>query len=231
MINLDIPVIETKKETPDVKTIKLEKPQSFDYKPGQYMMMELETGDEDNIKPFSLASSPTEKALMISTKISQSNFKKKFDSLKVNDIVKLKGPMGIFVLNESAKNIMMLSGGIGITPLRNMIKYAADKKLDNKITLLYSNKTPQDIVYKEEWPILEQQNPNFKIINTITENLEGWHGRTGRINETLIRACNDLQNTSFYICGPPGMVNGLSDVLNGMGIPQQNVKVERFIGY
>ena len=235
MINAEFTVIETKQETPDVKSIKLSfDGNGFDYKPGQYMMMELDVKDSEkgNTRPLSIASSPTEDFLLFSTKISQSAFKQKFNSLKVGDKVKLKGPMGIFTLKENAQQIIFLGGGIGITPFRDMIKYAGDKKLPIKLTLLYSNKTPADIVYKEEWGVFEGENPNLKVVNTITDNASGWAGKTGRINEDMIRDfCNDLNNTLFYICGPPGMVDGLSNLLKTMSIPLQNIKIEKFVGY
>jgi len=228
--NLELHVIETKQETPTIKSIKLEK-NNFDYKPGQYAMTDLETGDDESVHPLSIASSPTENFLMFSTKISGSSFKKKFDWLKPGDKVKIKGPIGIFTLNESFKNIVFLGGGIGITPFRNMIKYATDKKLPINLTLIYSNKTPDEICYREEWSIFEKQNPNLKVINTITED-QLWQGRKGRIDEGLIKEfCDDLSNTLFYICGPPAMVEGLSQLLKSMNIPQQNIKIEKFAGY
>jgi len=231
MINSEFTVIETRQETPDVKSIKLDG--KIDFKPGQYMMMELETGDEENTHPLSIASSPTEDFLLFSTKISQSSFKKKLDSLKIGDKVKLKGPMGIFTLKEDAKEIVFLGGGIGITPFRDMIKYASDKKLPIKMILLYSNRTPADIVYRDEWPLFEKQNQNLKVVNTITQP-EGtdWNGRTGRVNDSMIKEfCNDINNSLFYICGPPGMVEALSNLLKTMNVPQSNIKVEKFAGY
>ena len=236
MINAEFSVIETKQETNDVKSIKLSfDGNKFDFKPGQYMMMELDVVDPENgnTRPLSIASSPTEDFLLFSTKISQSLFKQKINSLKVGDKIKLKGPMGIFILNENAQEVVLLGGGIGITPFRDMIKYAADKKLPMKLALIYSNKTPADIVYKDEWPIFEKQNPNFKAINTITDGSDpSWKGKTGRINEELIREiCDDFNNTLFYICGPPGMVDGLSKLLKTMNVSQQNIKIEKFVGY
>ena len=234
MISLELPVIETKQETLDVKSIKLGLNERIEYKSGQYMMMELDVNDTEkgNTRPLSIASSPTEDFLLFSTKISQSLFKQKFNSLNVGDKVKIKGPMGIFVLNENYENIIFLGGGIGITPFRNMVKYATDKKLAIKMTLLYSNKTPADICYKDEWPIFENENKNLKIVHTITENSTNWIGRTGRISEAMIKEfCNDLNNTLFYICGPPGMVEGFSNLLKTMNVPQQNVKIEKFVGY
>ncbi len=228
--NLEVQVIETKQETPTIKSIKLEK-NNFEYKPGQYAMMDLETGDDESIHPLSISSSPTENFLMFSTKISGSSFKKKFDGLKPGGKVKIKGPMGIFTLNENFKNIIFLGGGIGITPFRNMIKYATDKKLPIKLTLLYSNKIPDEICYNEEWNIFEKQNPNLKVVSTVTED-PSWQGRKGRIDEGLIKEfCYDLSSTLFYICGPGAMVEGLSQLLKSMDIPQQNIKVEKFAGY
>jgi glycine betaine catabolism B len=224
-------VIGLKQETPTVKTIKLEK-NNLDFKPGQYMMVELDTGDDENIHPLSIASSPTEEFLLFSTKNSESSFKRKFSALKVEDKVKIKGPMGIFVLKEDAKNIVFLSGGIGVTPFRGMIKYGTDKKLQVKMTLLYSNRAPDEICYKDEWASMENQNPNLKVVNTITDETPEWNGKKGRISEEMIKEhCNDFENTLFYICGPPGMVDGLSQLLKSMNIPQQNIKVEKFAGY
>ena len=230
--NLELQVIETKQETHDVKSIKLEVKDKIVYKPGQYFIMGLEIDDPENTRSLSIASSPTEDFLLFSTKISQSAFKQKFNSLKVGDIVKIKGPMGIFTLKEDAKEVIFLGGGIGITPFRNMIKYADDKKLPIKLTLLYSNKTPEDIVYKEEWTVFEEENLNLKVVHTITENAANWNGRTGRINEAMIKEfCDDINTAIFYICGPPAMVDGLSQLLKTMNVPSMNVKVEKFAGY
>ena len=139
VLSLDLPLIEAKQETPDVKSIKLGLRERIDYKPGQYMTVELDVDDPENgnSRPLSIASSPTENFLLFSTKISQTLFKQKLNSLKAGDKVKLKGPMGIFTLKEDAKEIVLLGGGIGITPFRDMIKYSADEKLPIKITLLY----------------------------------------------------------------------------------------------
>lgn len=223
-------VIEAKQETPTVKSIMLQR-NSFGFKPGQYAVMGLDAGDPENTRPLSIASSPTEDFLLFSTKISESAFKKKFDSLKPGDKIKLKGPMGAFVLNENAKQIVFLGGGIGITPFRSMIKNATDKKLQINLTLLYSNRNADEICYKDEWPLMEKENPNLKVVNTITDD-HSWSGRKGRIDEKMVTEfCNDVNNTVFYICGPPGMVGTLTNLLKAMNVPQQNVKIEKFVGY
>ena len=233
MISSQFKILEVWNETADIKSIKVEKDPFFEYKPGQYMMMELEVVDEENgsIRPLSLASSPTEGFLLFSTKISQTPFKKELNTRGKGYAINLKGPFGVFVLKEDAKEIMFLGGGIGITPFRDMIKYASDKMLPIKMTLLYSNRTANDICYKKEWEDWQNQNPNLKVVNTITDD-PNWQGRKGRIDDKLIKEfCSDIDNTIFYICGPPGMVSGLSDILKTMDIPQQNIKIEKFAGY
>lgn len=235
MISLNVKVIEAKQETPDVKSLKLDlEGQSFDYLPGQFLYLSLDTKDVgSDSRPLSIASSPTEDFILVSTKISDSGFKQRFNNVKAGDFATVKGPIGTFILKEDAKEIVMLGGGIGITPFRDIIKYACDKKLPIKMTLLYSNKTPADIVYKGEWAVFERENPNLTVVHTITEySGADWKGRRGRIDENMIREyCNDLQNTPFYICGPPGMVNAMLELLINIGVPGPNVKVERFVGY
>ena len=235
VINLELPVIEIRQETPDVKSFKLDlQGQLFEYKPAQFVYFTLNVDDVgSDSRPFSIASSPTENFIMISTKISTSSFKQRLNNVKVGDILGIKGPIGTFILKEDAKEVVMIGGGIGITPFRDMIKYATDKKLPMKIILLYSNRTPQDIVYKNEWPVFEKQNTNLKVVQTVTEYQgKDWKGRTGRIDENMIREyCKDLQNGLFYICGPPAMVNALFELLLKMGVPGPNIKVERFVGY
>lgn len=227
-MNHELTVTKTNYETHDVFNTYLSK--SFDYKPGQYLTLELDVEDpEGNSRPLSIASSPTEDFILLSTKIRDTPFKQKLVTLKAGDKVKTMGPMGNFILKEDAKEIVFLGGGIGITPFRDMIKYATDKKLPVKMVLLYSNKTPEDICYKDEWPLFEEQNPNLKVVHTITDD-PNWEGRKGRINESTIREFSSA-DTLFYICGPPAMVAGLFELLKAMNVPLSSIKLEKFAGY
>ncbi|MEK6932763.1 MAG: FAD-dependent oxidoreductase, partial [Nanoarchaeota archaeon] len=129
---------------------------------------------------------------------------------------------------------VMLSGGIGITPLRSMIKYSLDKKLKIKITLFYSNKVPEEILYQKGLETFAK-NRNFTLISTITEpeeSKESWKGLIGRIDANLIKKyVKDFDNKIFYICGPPKMVDLMQNILKEMNIPQDQIKIEHFFGY
>ena len=129
----------------------------------------------------------------------------------------------------------MLSGGIGITPLRSMIKYSSDKKLDIPVTLFYSNRTPEEIAFREDFSTIEKENTNFKIVNTITnkeDSKEEWQGLTGFIDEKMIKENSQNLDTSiFYICGPPKMVDAMVNLLKTMNIDSARIKIEHFTGY
>ncbi len=220
-------------ENSDIKTFVFKKG-NIKFKPGQFLRYTFNIQDpRGNYRSFSVASSPTENFLMISTKISESPFKQMLDMLKISDEIEATGPYGNFVLDES-KDAVMLSGGIGITPLRSMIKYSLDKKLKIKITLFYSNKVPEEILYQKELETFAK-NRNFTLISTITEpeeSKESWKGLIGRIDANLIKKyIKDFDNKIFYICGPPKMVDLMQNILKEMNIPQDQIKIEHFFGY
>ena len=106
---------------------------------------------------------------MFSTRIRDSPFKKRLSTLEEGSRVKVRGPEGQFVLHEDySKPAVFLSGGIGVTPFRSMIKYATDKQLPIKIVMFDSNRDETNILYKNEFDECLKTNKNLKIIYTIT---------------------------------------------------------------
>jgi len=223
---------EVKKETNDVDSFIFEKPQNFNFVAGQFVTMFLNVEDpRGSYRQFSIASSPTEDNIMITSKMRGSNFKDKLVEMQ-NQNVKVRGPFGRFVLQGGERHVM-IAGGIGITPFRSMIKFATDASRTDKITLIYSNKTPEDVVFKEDLDLMEKMNENLEVINTITRP-EGhsWEGVTGRVDEHMIQQyVEDAENSIFYICGSPAMVDAMQVVLKEMNIEEKRIMVEKFEGY
>jgi len=234
-------VIETKLETHDTKSIKLDiKGIDIQYKSGQYLIMtfpELVDQEKSNLRAFTISSSPTERDfIMVTTKLTGSKFKEKLNHLKIGDKINVKLPFGRFTLDEDySSHIVMIAGGIGITPFRSHIKYATDKNLPLKITLLYSNKAPEEIIFYSEFEQLMKFNLHLKVIHTITrpeESKQKWGGKIGRIDEKIIKEfATDFGNTLFYTCGPPAMVDGVIALLKEMNAKPENIKIEKFVGY
>ena len=148
--------------------------------------------------------------------------------------------MGKFILHEDySKPAVLLSGGIGVTSFRSMIKYATDKQLPIKIVMFDSNRDETNILYKNEFDECLKTNKNLKIIYTITGEgqppLGHWEGEAGRIDKMMITKYvseDELNKSIFYICGPPAMLNALQNILNEkLKITKDRVKIEEFTGY
>src|SRR5215204_3942581 len=194
------------------------------------------------IRHFTISSSPTENFIMFSTRIRDSPYKKRLSNLEEGTKVKIRGPEGQFVLHEDdySKPAVFLSGGIGVTPFRSMIKYATDKQLPIKIIMFDSNRNQQNILYKEEFDRWADQNKNFKVIYAVTEEEQeatnsNWSGERGRIGKSMLERHlikDEIGNAIFYICGPPGMLKAMQELLQKeMQIPKDRFKVEAFTGY
>jgi glycine betaine catabolism B len=199
------------------------------------------------IRHFTISSSPTENFIMFSTRIRDSPYKKRLSTLEEGARVKIRGPEGQFVLHEDdySKPAVFLSGGIGVTPFRSMIKYATDKQLPVKIVMFDSNRNHNNILFKKEFDDWASINKNLKIIYTISEDRheqssstanDDWKGEYGRINKAMILKyvdTNELNNNSiFYICGPPSMLKAMQSLLqDDLEIPKARIKVEEFTGY
>jgi len=226
----------------------------LEYSAGQFAFFDIGSvynDPEGPIRHFTIASSPTEDFLMISTRIRDTPYKKRLSSLEENTtIVKVRGPEGKFTLHEDySKPAVFLSGGIGVTPFRSMIKYATDKQLSIKIIMFDSNRNQTNILYKKEFDECANINKNLKVVYTVTEEEGGeeqpiqtsssrtvtWNGERGRIDKSMLTrylSDNDIKSSIFYICGPPGMVNAMQNLVqNELQIPREQIKVEEFTGY
>ena len=113
---------------------------------------------------------------MFSTRIRDSPYKKRLSNLEQGAKVKVRGPEGRFVLHEDySKPAVFLSGGIGVTPFRSMIKYATDKQIPLRIIMFDSNRNRSDILFKGEFDDWADRNKNLKIIYTISEDGDREH--------------------------------------------------------
>lgn len=225
-------VVSSRPLTPTTHAIRVEKPASFSFRPTQFTFLQLRTEDGPDVRQMSLATSPTRPHLEYAVRLSDSPYKRAFAALRPGDPVAVFGPVGDFVLHEG-RPAVFLAGGIGITPLKGMAEYAADRALPIPIRLVYSNRTEDEIPYREEIESLEKANPRFRVIHTLTRTAEpGWKGRTGRIDGDLVqKASRDLADPIYYVSGIPGMVVGTLRVLSSAGIPDENIEIEAFRGY
>ncbi|MGD9535497.1 MAG: Rieske 2Fe-2S domain-containing protein [Candidatus Nitrosocosmicus sp.] len=248
----------TKVEGTDVMSFKFSKKSNkvedsqqtglLNYAAGQFAFFDIGEVNNDPkgpIRHFTISSSPTEDFIMFTTRIRDSPYKKRLSLLEEGTKVKVKGPEGQFVLpDDYSKPLVFLSGGIGVTPFRSMIKYVTDKLIPLKIVMFDSNKNQDNILFKKEFDEWSALNKNLKIVYTISQDnenehkssdKENWNGEYGRINKEMILKYlgeSSVHNSIYYICGPPGMLKAMQSLLqNELKISNEMIKVEEFTGY
>ncbi len=155
---------------------------------GQYLRITLPQLSPDvaggNTRDFSIASSPNhKKSLTFAFRHSKSHFKTTLLKARKGSILEVQGPLGSFILPEDPrKNLIFLAGGIGITPMLSMLRFATENKLVHQIQLVYANSKEKTIPYLKELQKLEKENPAFELF----------------LQESPQRVCNSLRAFFFF---------------------------------
>jgi ferredoxin-NADP reductase len=219
---------------------RFEKPSGWTFKAGQYLDMTLldpsETDSEGNVRSFSIASAPHEETLMVATRMRDTAFKRVLRTMPFGTAVKIEGPSGDLILQkELTRAAVFLAGGIGITPFRSIVQWAAKETSPHRIVLFYSNRRPEDAAFLAELQSLERDNPKYKLIASMTEmekSHQPWQGETGLIDQGMLgRHLKGAASPIYYIAGPPAMVKGLHEMLSKAGIKPGDIHCEEFAGY
>jgi ferredoxin-NADP reductase len=227
-------IIEVIQRNYNVKSFRVKPGDNIDFKAGQFLQVILQ--DNPQLKRYlSISSSPTEKChLEFTKKLTQSDFSKTLDTLKPGDALKIQYPFGKFTLEDNpAPKIAFLSGGIGITPIRSICKYAADKKIGTDIVLVYSNRTVKDIVFKDDFDAMQKYYPKLRVVHVLCETEPGFKCTVGLINSSVIKdEVPDYLGRKFFLCGPPAMVEAMRKILSEeLLLPGEQIVTENFQGY
>jgi ferredoxin-NADP reductase len=237
MVEFETEVLGIIQRTGKVKSFRFRTREGLDFKPGQFFLVVLKIGGKERTKHFSFSNSPTEKEYVEFTKrITESPFSEALDKLRIGDRARLKMPYGTFIFEGEYKKIAFLSGGIGITPIRSICKFVTDKKLATDMVLLYGNNKEEDIIFREDLDNMQAFNRNIRIVYTLTSpdiDKGTWPGRIGYINDKMIeKEIQDYDERVFYICGPPKMVENLTNILKDkLNLQKNKIKIENFTGY
>lgn len=191
--------------------------------------------ETDNSRTFSLASSPNEgKSVMVALRMRETGFKTALKVAALGTRFKVSRPMGSFTLHQDvSRPAVFLAGGIGITPMRSILHWAAQERLPHKLYLLYSNRDVADAAFLEELEELTARNPCFTLIPTVTRPKSPmWPYEIGRIDRAmLMRSLPGLDRPVYYIAGPSGLVQAMTTLLHGSGVSDDDIKTEEFGDY
>jgi len=218
-------------ETYDTKTFRMKIPPGLgiNFFPGQFFIVRFE--DSKSLKrAYSISSSPTDREHLDITMNLVGEFTNRLWKCKINDGLIFAGPYGKFFFDqEMTQNLILICGGLGITPLRSIIRYCCSKNLPNKMNLIYSARTPEGIIYKEELEQFRKRNMKYQHVFTVTrpKPKHYWGGRTGRIDKELLRInIANIEDSLFFICGPLQFVKDVIGMLEDLGAKKLQIKTD-----
>lgn len=194
-----------------------------------------QTDAEGNTRTFSFASSPHyHDRLMVATRMRPTAFKESLKLIPFGTSVKVVGPSGDMTLPEDVtRPIVMLAGGIGITPFRSMVEYATQQGLEHDLTLFYANRTRPATAFLEDLEAWANRNRHLRIVPAIADEAPAdWRYERGRIDRAMLeRHLTDVRVPRYYLAGPDAFVAAMQRLLLSLGVSRDDVRSEEFTGY
>lgn len=226
-------------ETHDVKTFRLVScdggPLPFSHVAGQYLNLALMIDGKRVNRSYTIASSPTRNAYCeISVKRAVDGYGSKHlhETWREGQRVKVSAPGGQFVFEGSeATRVVLIAGGIGITPMMSVVRSLTDRGWTGDIDLLFSVRAVRDVVFRDELAYLQSRFANLRARILIAADPETpWDGPRGQITrEVIADAIPDLRGCRILLCGPPPMMTAMRQILVGMGVPDAEIHQEAFV--
>lgn len=225
-------------ETPSVRTFRMGDPGGgtlpFDYLPGQFLDLTVAIDGKPVKRSYTIASSPVERDYVeITVKREAQGVVSGYlqDKVKERDELQISAPSGRFTFTGTeANSIVLIGGGVGITPLMSVIRYLTARGWPNPIVLLYCFREPRDFIFREELEYLQRRNPNLRVIAAATRRgREPWIGLEGRFSKEIIAySLPKIASYRIHLCGPPPMMEGIRGMLLELGVPKEQIKTEAF---
>lgn len=191
-----------------VLTIALPKAPPFVFHSGQYMEILLKDGS----RSYSIANAPHESgSLEFHIRLREGGLfsPQLFDGrLKKGSIIRVRGPLGSFYLNEDGahKPLLLLATGTGFAPIKSILQYLAHTQPDRRVHVYHGARTAAGLYDEAALQQLLAQLPNARYTPVLSNPDEGWAGTTGRITEHILKDYKDLSDYEVYACGSTGMV-------------------------
>lgn len=224
-------------ETWDVKTFCFNAEQSimFFFKPGQFVTLELEIDGEQVMRSYTISSSPSVPySFSITVKRVPGGRVSNWlhDNLKQHDELAVHGPVGQFnCIDNAAEKVLLLSGGVGITPLMSMARWFFDTNADVDMTFVHSARTPNDIIFQRELEHMCSRVSNFSL-SVICERMEigqAWNGYRGYLDKSKMEmVAPDYLNRRIFCCGPTPYMRAIKKLLIESGFDMDYYHEESF---
>ncbi|HEX9381498.1 MAG TPA: ferredoxin reductase [Gaiellaceae bacterium] len=231
-------VVETVTETPRVRTLVLDVPDWPGHRAGQHVDVRLTAEDGYQAeRSYSLASGPGEPPALAVERLDDGEVSPYLvDEVVPGDRFELRGPIGGYFVWEAEgedEPLLLVAGGSGVVPLMSMIRHRDAAGSSVPTRLLYSSRTFEEIVYREELDELSSRGNGLEVVHTLTRaQPPGWTGHSHRVDLDLLRevAFAPAESPRVFVCGPTSFVEAVADGLVGLGHRPGRIRTERFGG-
>lgn len=228
----DAEVISVESGTPRIRllTLKITDP-AFRFLPGQWVELTRELNGQPYTAGYSVTNSPLRRGV-IELAIKQATHPLSnwvHQQAQAGDTVRVTQGQGPFVyVPEMSDNLVLIGGGVGVTPLISIFRYVRDAGLATRTHLLYSVSDSRELLFEPELRDATQTHSNLAVSITVTHPDADWQGLTGRIDPIKLNAIDMPSDTLFYLCGPKGMVEDMSAMLHGLGVSMSRIIFEKW---
>jgi ferredoxin-NADP reductase len=228
---VDASVVAIFEETPDIRTFRLRRPAGFEFRPGQHLIVRLGAPDGKLVRCYTISSAPEARGyLEISVRNQGAVSSALHSTLRVGSLLSIRGPAGRFIYPENdARPLVLVAGGVGITPLICMIRHGVAAEPTRPMALFLSVRNEEDVPFREELRLLARRHPNLRVVVALTRGPAGPGFHSGRIDAPLLQTVlGDLGRPVYYVCGPTAMISELRQTLGRLGVPEAQVRSEAF---
>jgi predicted ferric reductase len=205
---------------------------AFGFEPGQFAWLMIDQSPFAITQhPFSLSSSCAGKGDVVFTIKSLGDFTTDVQQLQPGTTVYLDGPYGSFSpFRYSAPGHVLLGAGVGITPLMSILRTSVDRGDPLPGQLFYGSRDWENITFRDELDAIGQRE-DFEVIHVLEEPPEDWTGERGYIDEAILRRHlpDDYLTLHYFVCGPAAMMDAAERALLAIGVPDEQIHIERFM--
>jgi ferredoxin-NADP reductase len=213
--------------------IELPETSSFDFKPGQFVTLDLPIHEQRNRRwrSYSIASAPDGSniiELVIVQLEGGAGTAYMFEQVSEGSELTLRGPHGVFVLPQDlGEELFLICTGTGIAPFRSMVRYLADHPREHApIHLVFGCRGQVDLLYHQELKELQERLPGFHYHPTLSR--ESWDGHCGYVHSVYESLCSGRQPAQFMLCGWKAMVDEARERILNMGYDKKHVHLELY---
>ncbi|RLB78827.1 MAG: xylene monooxygenase [Deltaproteobacteria bacterium] len=221
--------LERIERTPTAISYRFKMPEGFNFIAGQNMLVDL---GNKLAHPLSLSNCPEEAEFIEFTKrMTGSLYCGRLESLEKGETISVKGPAGKFCFADSSETLVMIAGGIGITPIRSILT-SLEKKKENigTVILIYGNLNREDIAFRDELENIKL--PDYHLAHVLSDTTGMENAYQGFINADIIsKEVPKSSNAHYMVSGPPVMVEAIKKALATIDVAEDRIRTDIFLGY